>query len=278
MEGVSTPEEGPPTDRRGSRLGSIAPIAIGLIVAVVVAVVVVPKLVHEPPDTITTGPGHTATTTNASTTSTAPAPVAFPFQALWPFKSTDDAMQWQSTSAKHSAEAWHLQAGETAVRFSRDFLGYSDVNRVTTTVMDPDGGAHIGVGYVVPDAGQTSTAAVVHLSRIGAGTDAPWEVVGTDDHDLTLTTPSYGAKVGSPVTVGGTITGVDESLHVQVRQPDFPGKLGEVSGIPAGGQNTPWHATVPFSGASNPVLTIAVSTGGHVTSVERFAVTGVQVG
>jgi len=276
---MSTPDQDPDVGRPSGRLGLIVSIAIGLAVAVVVAIIVVPKLVDEPSDTI--GRRHGATTSTAvgsvSTSTTASAPLPFPFQPLFPFKSTDDAIQWQSTSAQHAAEAWHKDAGQTAVHFSRDFLGYSDVNQVTSTVMDPNGGAHIGVGYVIPDAGRTSTAAIVHLSRIGAGTDAPWEVVGTDDRDLTLTTPTYGAQVSSPVTVGGTITGVDESLRVEVRQPDFPGKLGDAPGIPAGGQSSPWHTTVSFTGASNPVLTIAVSTGGHVSSVERFAVTGVRV-
>lgn len=271
-------EQGAARARRRDRLRVTGVVVIGLAAAVVAGILFVPKLMHEPPDTIAAGPGAaTSTTTKASATSTTGVPIAFAFQPLWPFKGTDDAIQWQTTTAQHATEAWHRDAAETAVRFSRDFLGYSDVNRVTTTVMDPNGGAHIGVGYVVPDASQTSTAAIVHLSRIGAGADAPWEVVGTDDRDLTLTTPSYGAPAGSPVSVGGTITGVDESLRVQVRQPDFPGKLGEVGGIPAGGQNTPWHTTVPFSGASNQVLTIAVSTGGHVSSVERFAVTGVRL-
>ena len=271
-------ERGAARERRRDRLRAGGVVVIGLAAAVIAAVILVPKLTHEPPDTITAGPSGATSTTTAPTTSTTAAPVPFTFQPLFPFKSTDDATQWQATSAKRSTDAWHLDAGQTAVRFSRDFLGYSDVNKVTSTMMDANGGAHVGVGYVIPDAGRTSTAAIVHLSRIGAGTDSPWEVVGTDDRDLTLTTPSYGAQASSPVTVGGTITGVDESLHVQVRQPDFPGKLGDVSGIPAGGQNTPWHATVSFTGASNQVLTIAVSTGGHVSSVERFAVTGVRVG
>lgn len=271
-------ERGAARERRRDRRRTTGVVVIGLAAAVIAAVVLVPKLTHEPPDTITAGPGGATSTTTAPATSTTAAPVAFPFQPLFPFKSTDDATQWQATSGKNASDAWHRDAGETAVRFSRDFLGYSDVNKVTSTVMDPNGGAHIGVGYVIPDAGRTSTAAIVHLSRIGAGTDAPWEVVGTDDHDLTLTTPSYGAQASSPVTVAGTITGVDESLQVQVRQADFPGKLGDVAGIPAGGQNTPWHATVSFTGATDQVLTIAVSTGGHVSSVERFAVTGVRTG
>jgi hypothetical protein len=113
---------------------------------------------------------------------------------------------------------------------------------------------------------------------MGSGDDAPWEVVGTDDRDLTITSPAYGASVASPVTVAGTITGVDESLKVQVRQPTFPGLIGESCCVPAGGQKSPWTTTVSFTGATDHVLTIAVATGGHLKTVEHFAVTGVRVG
>jgi hypothetical protein len=33
---------------------------------------------------------------------------------------------------------------------------------------------------------------------------------------------------------------------------------------------------VTFSGASDPALTVIVSTGGHVQDVERFAITGLR--
>jgi hypothetical protein len=47
---------------------------------------------------------------------------------------------------------------------------------------------------------------------------------------------------------------------------------------PAGGQASPWSFTVPFQATSGQVVTIVVHAGGHVTAVERFAVTGVRVG
>jgi hypothetical protein len=76
--------------------------------------------------------------------------------------------------------------------------------------------------------------------------------------------------------VAGYITGVDESLRVQVRQSSSAQPLGETAGIPAGGDNAPWTTTVSFSGATDPAITVVVSTGGHVQDVERFAITGLR--
>jgi hypothetical protein len=101
-------------------------------------------------------------------------------------------------------------------------------------------------------------------------------VVGTKDTTLTLTQPRYGATARSPMTVGGRITGVDESIRVQVRQPSTASPLGESAGIPAGGQSTPWSVRVPFHGATAPALTVVASTGGHVVDVEQFAITAVR--
>jgi len=112
----------------------------------------------------------------------------------------------------------------------------------------------------------------------GTGPGAPWEVVGTDDTTLALTTPAYGSTVTSPATAGGTITGVDEQLVVTVRQSASSAPLGVSAGLPAGGINTPWSTEVSYRGATEPVLTIVVQTGGHIHAVERFAITGVRNG
>jgi hypothetical protein len=121
------------------------------------------------------------------------------------------------------------------------------------------------------------TAAVVHLARMGTGTDAPWEVVGTRDSMLSITAPAYGASVSSPLTAGGRITGVDEALRVAVIDGNSR-TLGQVSGIPAGGSNAAWSATVDYTRPAGRVLTVVVSTGGHVAEVERFAITAVRTG
>jgi hypothetical protein len=197
----------------------------------------------------------------------------FAYPPLWPFSSQAEADAWRQQNAAAGTQPWHLDAGDTALAFTTGYLGFGEIDRVVgSDVRDRE--AWISVGY---DAGSgPSTAAVVHLVRFGPGDDAPWEVVGTRDTDLTLETPSYGSQVSSTVTVGGRITGVDENLRVQVRQASSEAPIGEACCLPAGGEDTPWQTTVSFSGATDPALTIVVSTGGHVQGVERFAITAVR--
>lgn len=216
-----------------------------------------------------------AATTSASGTSTTDAGTGSGLVALWPFTSAAQAQAWQASFRSGGAQPWHLDVDRTALAFTRDHLGYTEVDRVTTRSVDGTD-ARLGVGWNDPNE-TTATVAVLHLVRLGAGQDAPWVVVGTDDTLLSLTTPRYGASVTSPLTVGGLITGVDESLHVTVLPPGSSIPLGEVGGIPAGGERTPWSATVRFSAPAGTVLTVAVSTGGHLKTVERFAITAVRV-
>jgi hypothetical protein len=202
----------------------------------------------------------------------APAP-AFAFQPLWPFASAAAAAAWQQEYRTGGHQPWHLDPATTALTFARDYLGYTDLDRTTRRAV-AGSQAWIGVGAARPD-GTAGTAAVVHLARIGTGRDTPWEVVGTRDSTLSLTTPAYGSSVSPPVTVGGRVTGVDESLVVQVRSLSG-GLLARSTPIPAGGNQTPWSVPVGFTAPPGTVLTLAVSTGGHVAAVERFAVTGVR--
>lgn len=224
------------------------------------------------PPTATPGPSASAATSTPSTAR------AFDHQALWPFADATQVAQWQQAYRDGGTQPWHLDAAATATSFAQGFLGFHELDRVTSTQQaGPE--AWVGVGQALPN-GTDSTAAVVHLARWGDGTDAPWEVVGTRDTTLTLDTPAYGAAVTSPLTVAGVITGVDESLRVQVRRPGAEAALGESCCLPAGGQDTRWSTTVAFSGATTGAMTgamtVVVSTGGHVADVERFAVTGVR--
>lgn len=198
----------------------------------------------------------------------------FRYPPLWPFSSEAEVDAWRQQYAAQGTQPWHLDAEATALAFTTGYLGLGEIDQVVASdVRDRE--AWVSVGY---DAGSgPSTAAVVHLVRFGPGDDAPWEVVGTRDTDLTLETPSYGSQVSSTVTVGGRITGVDECLVVQVRQQSSSGPIGESPQcLPAGGENTPWRTTVSFSGATDPALTIVVWTGGHIQGVERFAITAVR--
>lgn len=160
-------------------------------------------------------------------------------------------------------------APATALAFTRQYLGFTEITMVTSSRYDARG-AHIGVGYRNP-AGQPATAAVLHLIQYSG--NGAWEVVGSDDTTLSLEQPAYGSAVTSPMTVGGHITGVDENIKVIVRSQGH-GVVGSAAGLPAGGQDTPWQTTVSFTGSG--ALTVVASTGGHLQAVERFAIQGVH--
>lgn len=219
-------------------------------------------------------PVASASATAATVTEVVPSPVGL--VPLWPFTTLTQVQDWQAAYRNSGHQPWHLDVDQTALGFVRSHLRYTEIDRITSRwVSGRD--ARIGVGWQHEETG-ASTVAVLHLVRFGSGADAPWVVVGTQDASLTLTTPRYGATVTSPVTIGGRITGVDESLHVIVVGPTSGPPLAEVVGIPAGGERTPWTARSAFSVPHGTVLTIAVSTGGHIKTVERFAITAVRVG
>jgi hypothetical protein len=211
----------------------------------------------------------------ATSPSPAPAPSAFAYQPLYPFASLAAAQAWQASYASGGHQPWHLDPGQTALSFTQGYLGFSGIDKIAARTVS-GGDAHITVGYAAPN-GTISRAATIHLVKYGSGPDAPWEVVGTDDTTLTLDIPAYGAAVSSPVRIGGTITGVDESLSAEVHRLGSVAAVGSYCCRPAGGQTSPWSLTVPFQASSGQVLTIVVHTGGHVAAVERFAVTGVTV-
>lgn len=214
-----------------------------------------------------------------STPQTPPSPretlIAGHYQPLWPFSDAEEVAAWQRAHQENGHEAWHLDARRTATAFTRDYLGFTEIDQVVKVVEEGEH-ARVHVGYR-GETDSTAVAAVVHLMKYGTGQDAPWEVVGTDDTSFSLTKPAYGATVGSPLTVGGRITGVDESITIHVRRPGSDTPLGEQSSLPAGGEKAPWSGKVTFTAQPGRTLTVVASTGGHIAEVERFTVTGVSV-
>ena len=192
---------------------------------------------------------------------------------LFPFASLADVRAWQASYESGGHQPWHRSPDLTATAFAA-FLGYTDVTQVAQSAVS-GGDAHVAVGIKLPD-GTISTAAIIHLVLFGSGTYAPWEVVGTDDRTFTVDRPAYGGTAASPVTVGGTITGVDESIRVTVHSLSAQVPVGAYCCRAAGGTRSPWSASVTFLATPGQVITIAAATGGHVAAVERFAVTGAR--
>lgn len=195
------------------------------------------------------------------------------YEPLWPFGSYSEARQWETVDGPNGHSPWHLDARTTASSFTQHYLGFADVDMVTSAVVGSDE-ARVGVGYRDANGGE-HTAAVLHLVRYErdlGDTAAGWEVVGSDDTTLSIERPVYATAVSSPMTVGGHITGVDESITVTVRT--LAGRVDAAEPLPAGGTNTPWSEAVAFSGRG--VLTVAAVTGGHLVQHERFSIQGVH--
>ena len=194
---------------------------------------------------------------------------------LFPFASLAGVRAWQASYESGGHQPWHRSPDLTATAFAA-FLGYPDVTQVAQSAVS-GGDAHVAVGIKLPD-GTISTAAIIHLVLFGSGTYAPWEVVGTYDRTFTVDRPAYGGTAASPVTAGGTITGVDESIRVTVHTLSAQVPVGAYCCRAAGGTRSPWSASVTFLATPGQVITIAAATGGHVAAVERFAVTGARAG
>ena len=193
---------------------------------------------------------------------------------LYPFASQAQADAWLGTYRTSGVQPWHEDPRATALAFAA-FLGYTDINKVTGSSITASQ-AHISVGYLITPT-QPHTGAVIHLVRYGPSPNAPWEVVGTADQPgFTITSPAYGSTVRSPVVAGGRITGVDESITVQVLT--FRHDPGGSQLLPSGrGDPEPLDRAGAVQGrAPGQVLIVSAATGGHVAAVERFVVTGVR--
>lgn len=238
-----------------------------------------PVSVSPSPTPLPSSPAPTTSPPAASSPApTSPSPSVAPFDLgylpLWPFGSRAEALAWEQSNASGGHQPWHLDAGQTALSFTQGYLGFQQINVVTSTRTDSDG-AHVGVGYRDLNGG-VHTSAVLRLVRFGPESDAPWEVVNSDDTTFSLERPPYGSTITSPVTVGGHITGVDENIRVVVRQRSSATPLGQACCQPAGGDNQPWSESVSFTGATDGVLTIVATTGGHLQQIERFTIQGVR--
>ena len=224
----------------------------------------------QPPSTPATTQPPTAPATSAQTTG-----LPAGYLPLFPFASLADVRAWQASYESGGHQPWHRSPDMTATAFAA-FLGYTGITEVAGSAVSR-GDARVAVGMKLPN-GRISTAAVIHLVLFGSGRYAPWEVVGTSDTTFTLDRPAYGSTVPSPVTAGGTITGVDESIRVTVHTLSAQGPVGTYCCRAAGGTRSPWSAKVAFRATPGEVITIAAATGGHVAAVERFSVTGARIG
>jgi hypothetical protein len=264
------------TARRGAIMRWVRPVAVVGGAAVIAAGIAIGFALTGNDDTrLRQNPAPPAASSSETPSTATPTPPTLPVAGaptlavglpLWPYADG-------SAAAAAKGTAQDVDPATVALRFTTVHLGFTDNNLVLGTTKSSDGKqAWVSIGYHT-EGSRTATAAVIHVVQ---WSDGPWEVVGTRDTTLSLTQPSYGATGSSPMTAGGKITGVDESIRVAVQQSSSNQPLGVACCAPAGGSASPWSESVSFKSSTAQVLTVVASTGGHLVQHERWALTAVR--
>lgn len=227
---------------------------------------------HEHP---ATQPPVTSTPSLVLPASPTPKPATAKVVGIWPFQTSSDVSTWQQSSTG-GHQPWHYDAGQTAVAFLA-FLGHPEVHQVMS-VIDHGYATAVTVGQHNADSGRTTKVTVVWLKQVGTGSPQPWDVQEATASDLTIDQPSRFAHVSTPLIVSGLITGIDESITVQLVSPSTGADLNTTTPhVPAGGTNTPWETRLTLRASNDKVGILVAYTGGHVAAVERLTVTGVEL-
>ena len=236
-------------------LGSVAVLAIAGVGAYAVvhgdsdnALVPQPPATQLPSQTPTTEP-------TPSQSPPAPAGVAFPKRAIFPFTSAKDERAWEQQAAQgHSP--WEGDPRSVATLWVANFLQLPSVNQVIRQTSTPTK-VDVTLGRMQSDGSSKRQVSVmtVHLVKYGKA----WLVTGaTDDSGLLqISSPKAATTVSSPLVASGPGGGVHRAAAVQVRDATSPMKYGE-GHDGSFGSTQGWSATVPFSTPSGSVGVLLV--------------------
>lgn len=188
-----------------------------------------------------------------------------PYIGLYPFVSFGEVRSWEKSNAANPAEAWHLDAAQTALRFTQKFLLFTGIDQVVATATDAQG-THVTVGYRT--AGHEVTVAAIRLLRTDSSAGSPWEVEGTDiGVSLRITAPPDGAEISNPHSfeISGTLTSSStRGLYVEAFAPaTYQGEqpVGQTYQVTGGGVNCTWRTSVDITDTVGPVTTVVVAIG-----------------
>lgn len=174
-----------------------------------------------------------------------------PGTPFFPFTSDAQAADWAEAPG---ARTWADDPVAVAQHLLDDLLDLDGVRATRDTCLC-EGQARVDV-----QAGD-ATVARVTLALLGTSATRPWVVLSVDSDasgGLSVSSPKAGTEVSSPLTVTGTVTGVDESVQVRLRT--VPGTLLDEQFVPAG-MDHPWSTQLSWSSSQ--------WTTGVVTAVTR---------
>ena len=195
--------------------------------AVVTALLVLPSDRTGRPDVLVPGTPSPSPSATASPT-TAPQPGDWAGPAFWPYSSRNDV-----DTAGTPVPDWVQDPVEVGRRLVRDVLqleGISVVQEcVSCEVLD----------LLVED----RSVGQVQLGHYTTGGKRVFTAVGIEGTDLVITWPTAGTAVPSPLTVRGTVPGVDESVLLRLVSRAGDG-LAQAS-VAAGGE-APWSGSLTW--------------------------------
>jgi hypothetical protein len=243
--------------RRSRRIRLVPVAALAGVAAVVVAAVVTFSATRD--DALNSQLGHNGPSAPATA---APARVTTsgPGIPVWPFVDDAQAADWK---ADPSSQPWASDPVQVTQHLVDEFLKLP--GKATTRIADSNGSAVVEVSAGGRPVSQ------VHLVKVGAAGIGPWSVTHADSDNLSVTSPSDGDDISSPLTVTGRVPGVDESVHLQLL-----GDTRLAEGFAPAGHDLPWTHLLSWPDSSWSVAALSASTFNGKGDLSAITVTAVR--
>jgi hypothetical protein len=178
---------------------------------------------------------------------------------LWPFTTDAQAADWE----RHpGARAWASDPVQVTQHLMDDYLklpGHAVLRDETADVVNVDVTA------------ASRTVSTVRLVRIGRDANGPWAVTGATTVVLAVTQPTDGDEVSSPISIAGTATNPDTSVHLRLLADRL---LGE--GFAMAGRDAPWTHSLPWKGTDWSVAALVADTSDGKGDLSAISITAVS--
>ena len=183
---------------------------------------------------------------------------------VWPFTTDAQAADWL---ADPGARGWARDPVQVVQHLVDDFLKLPGGTAVGTA-----GGGDVQRVVVKIGGRPVST---VQVEQVGRTTSGPWSVTGAASEDVGITAPEADAAVTSPLTVTGRVTGVDESVRVQLLASSGTELAG---GYAPAGAEEPWSLPLRWTSSAWSVGAVVASTANGNGDLRAFGLTPVRRG
>jgi hypothetical protein len=163
---------------------------------------------------------------------------------LWPVTTDAQAADWQRLS---NTPRWQADPVLVTQHLLDDYLKLPGRAMPRTDDSEDEAIVEVTAG------GQAVSH--VRLVRVGRDANGPWSVVSASADSLSLTQPSDGDEVSSPINIAGTAADPDTSVHLRLLSDRV---LGE--GYAMAGRDVPWTHSLPWTGTSWSVAALVANT------------------